>query len=81
MRTARIGRKTKETDITVKLDFDGGEVNIKTGIGFLDHMLTALGVHGGFGLEVSAKAERELLTAHANFTKVRKEIELCCQNA
>ena len=57
-RTAEISRKTKETDITVKLNLDGdpsragGEVNIKTGIGVLDHMLTALGVHGGFGLEV-----------------------------
>ncbi|MDE6729028.1 MAG: hypothetical protein K2J80_13995 [Oscillospiraceae bacterium] len=81
MRTAEIGRKTKETDITVKLDLDGGEVNIKTGIGFLDHMLIALGVHGRFGLEVSAKAKREQLTAHANSIKGRKEIELCCQNA
>ena len=57
MRTAEISRKTKETDITVKLNLDGGEVKIETGIGFLDHMLTALGVHGGFGLEVSAKGD------------------------
>ena len=57
MRTAEITRKTKETDITVKLNLDGGEVKIETGIGFLDHMLTALGVHGGFGLEVSAKGD------------------------
>jgi len=56
-RTAEITRKTKETDITVKLDLDGGEVSIKTGIGFLDHMLTALGVHGGFGLEVFCKGD------------------------
>lgn len=56
-RTARITRKTKETDITVKLNLDGGEVKINTGIGFLDHMLTALGVHGGFGLEVTAKGD------------------------
>lgn len=57
MRTAEITRKTKETDITVKLNLDGGEVKIETGIGFLDHMLTALGVHGGFGLEVSAEGD------------------------
>lgn len=56
-RTSEILRKTKETDITVKLDLDGGEVKIDTGIGFLDHMLTALGVHGGFGLEISAKGD------------------------
>ena len=57
MRTAEITRKTKETDITVKLNLDGGDVKVDTGIGFLDHMLTALVVHGGFGLEVSAKGD------------------------
>ncbi len=56
-RTAEITRKTKETDITVKLNLDEGEVKIDTGIGFLDHMLTALGVHGGFGLEITAKGD------------------------
>ena len=52
MRTAEIKRKTKETDISVTLDLDGGKVNVRTGIGFFDHMLTAFAVHGGFGLEV-----------------------------
>ncbi len=57
-RTAEITRKTKETDIRVKLDLDGGaHADISTGIGFLDHMLTALAVHGGFSLEVSAKGD------------------------
>lgn len=56
-RTAEINRKTKETDISVKLNLDSGEVKVNTGIGFLDHMLTALGVHGGFGLEVSCKGD------------------------
>lgn len=56
-RTAEIKRTTKETDISVKLDLDGCEVKIDTGIGFFDHMLTALGVHGGFGLEVSCKGD------------------------
>lgn len=56
-RTAEITRKTKETDIAVKLYLDGGEVAVNTGIGFLDHMLNALGVHGGFGLEVNAKGD------------------------
>lgn len=54
MRTAEITRKTKETDITVKLDLDGGNVDISTGIGFFDHMLTAFAVHGRMGLTVKA---------------------------
>lgn len=56
-RTAKIERKTKETDITALLTLDGGEVKIDTGIGFLDHMLTALAVHGGFGLLLDAKGD------------------------
>ncbi len=56
-RTANITRKTKETDITALLMLDGGEVKINTGIGFLDHMLTALAVHGGFGLLLDAKGD------------------------
>lgn len=56
-RTAEINRKTKETDIFVKLNLDGGEVKINTGIGFLDHMLTALGIHGGFGLDVFCRGD------------------------
>ena len=57
-RTAEIKRTTKETDICVKLDLDGGaKADINTGIGFLDHMLTALAVHGGFSLSLSCKGD------------------------
>ena len=56
-RKAKITRKTKETDIKLNLQLDGGEVEINTGIGFLDHMLTALAVHGGFGLTLEAKGD------------------------
>ena len=57
-RTAEITRKTKETDITVKLDLDGGaKADINTGIGFLDHMLTALAIHGGISLELFCKGD------------------------
>lgn len=55
MRTSEITRKTKETDITVKMNLDGsGKTDIFTGIGFFDHMLTALAVHSGFDISVNA---------------------------
>lgn len=57
-RTAEISRKTKETDIIVKLNIDGsGSPDIDTGIGFFDHMLTALCVHGGFDMTVKCKGD------------------------
>lgn len=57
-RTAEIARKTKETDIKIKLNLDGsGTHDIDTGIGFFDHMLTALCVHGGFDMEISCKGD------------------------
>ena len=60
MRTAVIDRKTKETDIHVELNLDGGETDISTGIGFFDHMLTAFSVHGGFGLTVKAVGDLQI---------------------
>lgn len=60
MRTAEITRKTKETDITVRLDLDGGSADISTGIGFFDHMLTAFAVHGGMGLTVKAVGDLQV---------------------
>ena len=57
-RTAQVERKTKETEISVKLNLDGeGNVKIDTGVGFFDHMLTAFGVHGGLDLEVNVKGD------------------------
>lgn len=43
-------RETKETQIALYLNLDGGERKIETGIGFFDHMLNSFAVHGGFGL-------------------------------
>ena len=57
-RTAEITRTTAETAITVRLSLDGtGQVDVATGIGFLDHMLTALGRHALFDLGVEAKGD------------------------
>ena len=54
MRQAEIVRKTSETDISLKLNIDGvGKSNIKTGCGFLDHMLTLFASHGRFDLDVT----------------------------
>ena len=64
MRTSEITRNTKETQIKINLALDGGEVKINTGIGFFDHMLTAFGVHGGFGLTVDVKGDIEVDTHH-----------------
>jgi len=60
MRTACITRTTKETDIALKLSLDGGEVKVSTGIGFFDHMLTALAFYAGWGLELSVKGDLEV---------------------
>ena len=57
MRTAQITRKTKETDISLSLCLDGGEVAVKTGIGFFDHMLTAFAMHGGYGLTLTVEGD------------------------
>ncbi|MFT3952065.1 MAG: imidazoleglycerol-phosphate dehydratase HisB [Oscillospiraceae bacterium] len=58
MRTAEIKRKTRETDIELFLKLDGaGKVTIDTGLGFFDHMLTALGVHAGFDLQISTSGD------------------------
>ena len=53
MREARIERKTAETDVMLTLNLDGsGKNDIKTGVGFLDHMLTLFASHGRFDLIV-----------------------------
>ncbi len=61
MRKAVTVRKTKETDIELTLDLDGkGVADINTGIGFFDHMLTALAVHGGLDLSVKCRGDLEV---------------------
>lgn len=64
MRTASVSRKSKETDISVQINLDGGDVSVQTGIGFFDHMLTAFAVHGGFGLQLTCKGDLEVDCHH-----------------
>ena len=58
MRTAKINRKTAETDISLVLNIDGsGKSEIDSGCGFLDHMLTLFARHGKFDLELKCKGD------------------------
>lgn len=57
MRKATISRKTKETDISLSLCLEGGEVSVSTGIGFFDHMLTALAFYAGWGLNLQVEGD------------------------
>lgn len=60
-------RKTKETDITIKLNIDGsGQAKINTGIGILDHMLELFAFHGLFDLEITAKGDLKIDIHHTN---------------
>ena len=60
IRASAIQRKTKETDIQLSLALEGGEVTVKTGIGFFDHMLTAFAFYGGLGLKLEVNGDLEV---------------------
>ena len=64
-REAKIYRKTSETDISLAINLDGrGNHQVDTGVGFFDHMLTAVSVHGLFDLTVQAKGDLHIDTHH-----------------
>ena len=64
-RTATVSRETKETKIEVKLALDGtGNVEAETGIGFLDHMLGALGFHARWDVSISCDGDLEVDDHH-----------------
>jgi imidazoleglycerol-phosphate dehydratase len=61
MRTARVQRKTNETDITIQINLDGkGEYDIYTSIPFLDHMLNLFSFHGMMDLKIKARGDIEV---------------------
>ena len=65
MRTSTIHRQTKETDVQITLDLDGtGRHEIETGVGFLDHMLTHVAIHGLFDLTVHASGDLHIDPHH-----------------
>lgn len=64
-RRAELSRKTGETEVEVVLVVDGsGIVDVKTGLGFFDHMLQALGRHSGFDLELGATGDLDVDDHH-----------------
>ena len=66
MRRSEVKRETAETRVELSLELDGsGRADIKTGIGFLDHMLTLLALHGGFDLAVSCRGDLEVDGHHS----------------
>ncbi len=66
MRRSEVKRETAETRVELSLELDGsGRADIKTGIGFLDHMLTLLALHGGFDLAVSCVGDLEVDGHHS----------------
>lgn len=73
MRRSEVKRETAETRVELSLELDGsGRADIKTGIGFLDHMLTLLALHGGFDLAVSCRGDTEVDGHHST-----EDIGLC----
>jgi imidazoleglycerol-phosphate dehydratase len=65
MRTARVERKTKETSIELELNLDGtGQWQIDTGVGFFDHMLSHVAVHGMLDLVVRATGDLHVDAHH-----------------
>jgi imidazoleglycerol-phosphate dehydratase len=65
-RRARVERKTRETDVVLTIDLDGtGQSKIATGIGFLDHMLTALSAHSGIDLDVRCRGDLHVDAHHS----------------
>ena len=65
LRSAEVSRRTAETDITVRLAVDGGgRTDVKTGIGFLDHMLDQVGRHGMLDLAITAKGDLHIDAHH-----------------
>ena len=65
MRTARVERKTKESQVMVDLNLDGnGTIDVSTGVPFFDHMLGQLGKHSGFNLTVKTSGDVDVDSHH-----------------
>ncbi|HEX7662633.1 MAG TPA: imidazoleglycerol-phosphate dehydratase HisB [Pseudonocardiaceae bacterium] len=64
-RIGRVERSTKESSVAVEINLDGaGKVDVRTGVPFFDHMLTAFGVHGAFDLTIAATGDVDVDAHH-----------------
>jgi len=64
-RSAEVARRTKETSVTIRIALDGqGRTDVATGIGFYDHLLTSLAVHGLFDLDIRAAGDLQVDEHH-----------------
>jgi imidazoleglycerol-phosphate dehydratase len=64
-RAGRVTRTTKETQVIVEIDLDGtGQVDVATGVGFFDHMLSQLGTHGSFDLTAKTAGDLHIDSHH-----------------
>ncbi len=76
-RRAKISRKTNETNINLEIQLDGkGETSIKSGNGFLDHMLDLFAKHGLFNLDLNCDGDTEV-----DFHHSAEDIAICLGNA
>lgn len=64
MRSGQSSRNSKETQIAVSVELDGGEISVSTGVGFFDHLLEAFAKHGRFGLRVEAVGDLHIDAHH-----------------
>lgn len=76
MREFELSRRTNETNISLWLGLDGGDCEISSGCGFLDHMLTLFARHGHFGLKLACKGDTEVDYHHTT-----EDIGICLGTA
>ncbi len=76
-REAKVERKTRETDISLRVNLDGtGASTITTGIGFFDHMLTLFSRHSGIDLDVAAEGD-----THVDYHHTVEDVGICLGQA
>ncbi len=76
MRRADLTRATAETKVRLSLSLDGGPTEIRTGLGYFDHMLMQLAKHGGFGLILEAQGDLQVDSHH-----LIEDVGLCLGDA